>query len=160
MSTVDELRWATAYHEAGHCVVGLVTGESPSKASIVAGDNYEGCTWFDDEDVEALLVDDPPREVSEWYVIRTFAGPVAERRHTGDDVALGTCDDYAKATELLRRLTADPDGLGESLVARTEAILEEHWPSVERVAASLAEHLTIDGETIRKVAHLKAGHHS
>jgi hypothetical protein len=45
-------------------------------------------------------------------------------------------------------------------VARTEAILEEHWSSVTRVAASLAEHLTVDGETIRKVAHLKGGHHS
>ena len=157
MSGTDEPRWATAYHEAGHCVVGLVTGELPTKASIVAGDNYEGATWFDDEDGAALLVDDPLREASEWHVIRTFAGPIAQHRYTGEDVDLGACDDYAKATELLVRLTDDVDRLTASLVARTEAILEEHWPAVERVAASLAEHLTVDGDTIREVARVKGG---
>lgn len=157
MSGTDEPRWATAYHEAGHCVVGLVTGELPTKASIVAGDNYEGATWFDDEDVAALLVDAPLREASEWHVMRTFAGPIAEHRHTGEAVDLGACDDYARATELLARLTDDVDRLQASLVARTEAILEEHWPAVERVAASLAEHLTVDGDTIREVARVAGG---
>ena len=157
MSGTDEPRWVTAYHEAGHCVVGLVAGEPPTKASVVAGDNYEGATWFDEEDVAALLVDDPPREASEWSIIRTFAGPLAEHRYTGDDVDLGACDDHAKATELLMRLTSDVDRLTASLVARAEAILEEHWPAVERVAASLAEHLTVDGDTIREVARVKGG---
>jgi hypothetical protein len=159
MSGLHELRWATAYHEAGHCVVGLVTGEAPTKASIVAGDNNEGWTWFD-QDVTALLVDDPPREASEWYIIRALAGPIAEHRYTGRALALNECDDYPRATELLIRLTADPDALNASLVARTEAILEEHWTAVERVAASLAEHLTVEGETIRKVARVKGGQRS
>ena len=73
-----DARWATAYHEAGHCVVGLLTGAEPTKSSIVAGDNLEGATWFDD-DPRALLVEDPPREASEWYIIRALAGPMAER---------------------------------------------------------------------------------
>ena len=152
-------RWATAYHEAGHCVVGLVTGEEPTKASVVAGDNFEGATWFDD-DVHALLVDDPPREASEWYIIRAFAGPMADHRYTGNktETASGACEDYSQATELLMRLTAEPDRLAAALQARTEAILTEHWPAVERVAAALAEHLTVDGEEIRKAAHLKEGH--
>jgi ATP-dependent Zn protease len=147
-------RWATAYHEAGHCVVGLVTGAEPTKASVVAGDNFEGWTWFDD-DVESLLIDDPPREASEWYIIRAFAGPMAEHRYTGVDTAPGACDDYAHVDELLMRLTAETDHLNAALVARTEAILTEHWQAVERVAATLAEHLTVDGEEIRTAARSK-----
>ena len=147
-------RWATAYHEAGHCVVGLVAGEEPTKASVVAGDNFEGWTWFDD-DVESLLVDDPPREAGEWYIIRAFAGPMAEHRYAGDDTAPGACYDYARAAEVLMRLTAEPDQLNAALVARTGAILTEHWQAVERVAAALARRLTIDGEEIRTAARLK-----
>jgi ATP-dependent Zn protease len=157
MSQQDEPRWATAYHEAGHCVAGLVTGEHPTKSSIVAGDNYEGATWFDEEDVEALLVDDPPNEAAEWYIIRAFAGPIAEHRQTGGDVSLAACDDYEQARALLRRLTTQTDRLNEALVARTDAILDEHWSAVERVAAALYEHLTVDRESIEKAAHLKEG---
>lgn len=158
MIQADELRWATAYHEAGHCVVGLVTGEEPTKASIVAGDNYEGATWFDEEDLAALLVDDPPRDAGEWYIIRAFAGPMAEHRFVGgDDDMPDVCEEYAPARALLMRLTAEPDRLHRSLVARADAILDEQWAAVERVAAALVEHLTVDRETIRKVAHIKGG---
>ena len=153
MSQTDA-RWTTAYHEAGHCVVGLLTGAEPKKASIVAGDNLEGATWFDD-DAQALLVEDPPREASEWYIIRGLAGPLAEHRFTGDDATPGVCEAYAPATELLARLATDTDRLSASLVARTEAILTEHWTAVEQVAATLAEHLTVDGEGLRAAARMK-----
>lgn len=155
MNQADELRWATAYHEAGHCVVGLVTGEVPTRSSIVAGDNYEGTTWFDEEDVAALLVDDPPREAGEWYIIRALAGPLAEHRYSGGGPTLEMCEDYAPATALLRRLSADPGRLRGILVARAEAILDQQWSAVERVAAALVEHLTIDGDTIRRAAHVR-----
>lgn len=156
MSQADELRWATAYHEAGHCVVGLVSGEVPTRSSIVAGDNYEGATWFE-EDVAALLVDDPPREAGERYIIRALAGPLAEQRHAGDGASFDVCEDYAAATALLQRLAADPGRLRGTLVARAEAILDEHWTAVERVAAALVEHLTIDEDTIRRAAHVRGG---
>lgn len=157
MGQKGEVRWATAYHEAGHCVVGLVTGEHPTRSSIVAGDNYEGATWFEEEDVEALLADDLPREAAEWYVIRAFAGPIAEHRYTGDDATLSECEDYTQAVELLMRLSTEPDRLNAAMVARAESILDEHWPAVERVAAALVEHLTVDREAIEKAARLKGG---
>ena len=160
MSQQDEPRWATAYHEAGQCVAGLVTGEHPTKSSIVAGDNYEGATWFDEEDVEALLADVPPYEAAEWHIIRAFAGPIAEHRYTGGDVSPGACDDHAQALELLMRLTAQSERLNDALVARTNAILDEQWPAVGRVAAALFKHLTIDKEAIQKAAHVKGGRNS
>ena len=117
MSQQDEPRWATAYHEAGHCVAGLVTGEHPTKSSIVAGDNYEGATWFDEEDVEALLVDDPPNEAAEWYIIRAFAGPIAEHRQVRHPAQLYTSWGWAlhlagqpaaAAATLRRAVSLDP----------------------------------------------------
>jgi hypothetical protein len=157
MNQADELRWATAYHEAGHCVVGLVTGAVPTRSSIVAGDNYEGTTWFDEEDVAALLGADPPREASEWYIIRAFAGPLAEHRYARDGAAPDVCEDYAPASAVLSRLTAEPGRLRGVLVARAEGILDEQWPAVERVAAALVEHLTIDRDAIRRAAHVRGG---
>ena len=147
--------WATAYHEAGHCVVGLVAGESPKVASIVAGGDNEGATMFDDDTVGVLLVDDPPREAAQWHIVRCFAGPSAEHRYTGEGVSSGACDDYARAVELLMRLTADPDRLSAVLLTRTEAVLDEHWSAVEQVAAALVQHLSLDGEAIRQAAQVK-----
>jgi hypothetical protein len=43
------------------------------------------------------------------------------------------------------------------LVARAEGILDEQWPAVERVAAALVEHLTIDRDAIRRAAHVRGG---
>ena len=155
MNQTNEALWSTAYHEAGHCVVGLVTGDRPTKASIVAGDNYEGATWFEEDTGTSVGVDDPPREASEWYIIRSLAGALAEQRYTGGGADPSACDDYARASDLLARLSAEPERLHAALAARTEAILDEHWPAVERVAAALVEHLTIDEHTIRSVARVK-----
>ncbi|MDX1765436.1 MAG: ATP-dependent zinc metalloprotease FtsH [Candidatus Saccharimonadales bacterium] len=103
----------TAYHEAGHAVVGHVLPDSDvvHKVTIIPRGGTGGVTWFI-----------PPEDKSYHSVVeykdilaRMLGGRVAEKIVYGkDQVTTGAGNDLQKATELAREMVIE-QGMGESL---------------------------------------------
>ena len=137
-------REATAYHEAGHAVAAWNLGYRSIRASITAGHESAGEVRhesplvgdeveFDGSELARLRV--------ERVIIIRLAGPIAQKRHRRTSWRRwhgGT--DYAVAADLALRVC----GSGEIASAflkwldrRAKALVEEHWPAVERLANAL-----------------------
>jgi cell division protease FtsH len=91
----------TAYHESGHAVVGGLTPNSDPvhKVTIIPRGMALGLTWsLPDEDRHS-------QTKNELFAIvkRMLAGRIAEEIKFGD-VTTGASDDFAKATEIARRM--------------------------------------------------------
>ncbi len=103
----------TAYHEAGHAVVGFVLPDSDSvhKVSIIPRGGIGGVTWFI-----------PPEDKSYHSVIefkdvlaRMLGGRVAEEVIYGKDrITTGAGNDLQKAAELARDMVVN-QGMGSKL---------------------------------------------
>lgn len=99
--------------------------------------------------------------------VATLAGPLAELRIiletepgiTWDDVWSIASDeaddpgaDYSKVDAALMRIEGTPAqaaAVGDRWRAEADALLTEHWPAVERLAAALIEHGTVSGDDVR-----------
>jgi cell division protease FtsH len=103
----------TAYHEAGHAIVGHVLPDSDPvhKVTIIPRGGTGGVTWFL-----------PPEDKIYTSVIefkdvlaRALGGRVAEKVVFGDDrVTTGAGSDLRKATEIAREMVIE-QGMGEEL---------------------------------------------
>jgi cell division protease FtsH len=101
----------TAYHESGHAVVGGLTPNSDPvhKVTIIPRGMALGLTWsLPDEDRHS-------QTKNELFSIikRMLAGRIAEEIKFGD-VTTGASDDFAKATEIARRMVTQY-GMSDSL---------------------------------------------
>jgi cell division protease FtsH len=102
----------TAFHESGHAVVGGLTPNSDPvhKVTIIPRGMALGLTWsLPDEDRHS-------QTKNELFAIikRMLAGRIAEEIKFGD-VTTGASDDFAKATEIARRMVTQygmSDNLG------------------------------------------------
>lgn len=109
----DEEKKMTAYHEAGHALVGHILPDSDPvhKVTIIPRGGTGGVTWFL-----------PPEDRSYTSVIefkdilaRAMGGRVAEKIVYGDDrVTTGAGSDLRKATEIARDMVIE-QGMGTSL---------------------------------------------
>lgn len=109
----DKERELTAYHEAGHAVVGHVLPDSDPvhKVTIIPRGGTGGVTWFL-----------PPEDRSYTNVYefkdvlaRAMGGRVAERLMYGKDgITTGAGSDLRKATEIAREMVIE-QGMGEEL---------------------------------------------
>ena len=109
----DKEREMTAYHEAGHALVGHVLPESDPvhKVTIIHRGNTGGVTWFL-----------PPEDKSYTSVIefkdilaRALGGRVAEKIIYGADrITTGAGSDLRKATEIARDMIIE-QGMGTKL---------------------------------------------
>jgi cell division protease FtsH len=109
----DEEKRMTAYHEAGHAIVGHVLPDSDPvhKVTIIPRGGTGGVTWFL-----------PPEDRSYTSVIefkdilaRALGGRIAEKIIYGDDrVTTGAGSDLRKATEIARDMVIE-QGMGTSL---------------------------------------------
>lgn len=98
-----EFKYATAYHEAGHFLLGRYGGNFQRKAravSIIPANNYLGLTVYDDDDIN-LINWDYDALLNE--IAMDLAGRVAERKYTGKNSS-GACSDLENATELARKM--------------------------------------------------------
>ena len=103
----------TAYHEAGHAIVGHVLPDSDlvHKVTIIPRGGTGGVTWFI-----------PPEDKSYHSIVeykdilaRMLGGRIAEKIAYGDDhVTTGAGNDLQKATELAREMIIE-QGMGEKL---------------------------------------------
>jgi cell division protease FtsH len=176
----------TAFHESGHAVVGGLTPNSDPvhKVTIIPRGMALGLTWsLPDEDRHSHTKNELLATVK-----RALAGRIAEEIKFGD-VTTGASDDFAKATDLTRRMVTQfgmselgpiQYGRGNHQVflgrdfgedrnyseevafkidtevrriidecyADARNILEVNWAKVERMAASLLEHETVETEEV------------
>lgn len=109
----DKEKELTAYHEAGHAVVGHVLPDSDMvhKVTIIPRGGTGGVTWFI-----------PPEDKSYHSIIeykdvlaRVLGGRIAEEVMYGPDrVTTGAGNDLQKAAELAREMVAN-QGMGKKL---------------------------------------------
>lgn len=103
----------TAYHEAGHAVVGHVLPHSDPvhKVTIIPRGGTGGVTWFlppEDRFYTSLL------EFKD-VLARAMGGRIAEKVKYGDDnVTTGAGDDLRKVTEIARNMVIE-QGMGKTL---------------------------------------------
>src|SRR3984885_5797065 len=91
----------TAYHESGHAVVGGLTPNSNPvhKVTIIPRGMALGLTWsLPDEDRHSVTKNELLAQIK-----MSVAGRIAEEIKFGD-VTTGASDDFAKATEIARRM--------------------------------------------------------
>jgi hypothetical protein len=143
---------ATAYHEAGHAVVGALRDRWPIFITIVAEGGVAGKTEFPDDwppEYQRYLGDSPAKRICiETRVLIAVAGTIAHdllvpnRDHdSGDDCdsrrALGFIECCACWAEDNR------DGYLRQIQTRARDVLETNWPWVEAVASALIERKTL-----------------
>jgi len=106
---------ATAYHEAGHAVVGEATGPGCVESLTIQVDNEEalkGAVTFSDlsedlcEFIEFPWPNDPDilaelRECADAEIMRTLGGPLAEERFTGSWNQKGASSDLRDIFDLV-----------------------------------------------------------
>ena len=103
----------TAYHEAGHAIVGHILPDSDfvHKVTIIPRGETGGVTWFippEDRSYHSLV------EFKD-IMARMFGGRVAERLIYGEDhITTGAGNDLQKATELARDMVTK-QGMGAQL---------------------------------------------
>ncbi|HEY1806391.1 MAG TPA: hypothetical protein VGG45_18110 [Terracidiphilus sp.] len=149
---------AVTVHEAGHAVVARVCGLGVARASA----GRDPC-------VTTVLPNDlsPAKRDVLRFVARTLvdlAGAAAEARAFGmiavDAVRSDEQNAHWRALQFLRLargigdrpLTAEERATCERLVARfrptAAKLVEQNWPSIEAVAAALAEGRTLNGDEV------------
>jgi hypothetical protein len=146
---------ATAFHEAGHAVVGLVLGMRFEYISIESDENdgFYGITWWDevrffDEEEKACA----SAEVFEIAIRRAFAGEMAEGQAGCPIDEIGGSRDHMH----VRMLTVGLPGTPEERTARlatlkreTRDLLVRRWEAVEVLAAALLERGRMSGADVQ-----------
>ena len=178
-------RRITAWHEAGHALVGLWLEHAadPISVSIVPRGQAGGVTWFPGQDDMFLS-----RRQATAQLAVAMAGRAAEELLLGDDFTQGAAQDFRAATDLARRMVTEygmgsmgpgfvlPEEthigvLAERVHASVQALLEEALAcardllssgrdTLERVADRLLEDETLDATTLVAIAGRRAPEHA
>lgn len=119
----DKEKTLTAYHEAGHAIVGLLLPEHDPvyKVSIIPRGRALGVTMFLPEEDRYSIT----KQRLEGQISALFGGRVAEAIKFGaDEVTTGASNDIEKATEIARKMVTKW-GLSEKLGPLTYAAEED-----------------------------------
>jgi hypothetical protein len=163
---------AVAYHEAGHAVVARMLGHDVYSVSITSKRDSLGRTsWRNpiNRRVRQMIehgseVDiDRVRHRIDHAVIVPMAGALAQKRHNprsnwryggsgaqrGGLLLKGSDDQLALALLCrIHEVETVRDAYHRYLAARAQALVDQHWPRIERLAKALLQHNTIDGDDI------------
>ena len=187
----EEEKELTAYHEAGHAIVGHVLPESDMvhKVTIVSRGHAGGVTWFlppDDRSYHSIL------EYKD-VLARMLGGRMAEKVIYGSEkVTTGAGSDLQKATELARdmvmnqgmgsadlrnqvfhtddglmfdrmmhekmysentadRIDQEIANLIKEASSRSELVIRENLPCLERLKEALLEKETVEAEEVLEI---------
>src|SRR5262249_9449274 len=149
----------TAYHEAGHAVIGLILGYDVRKATIRPRYSYLGSAWISKKrngslgstEVQAGSPD------SVGHICIDLAGPLAEQLVNpvplDELIRCAAGSDWRSAERHARRINRrQADILIDVLIEETRTLVEQHKDAIARVAAALLEHETLMGEEIQRIA--------
>jgi ATP-dependent Zn protease len=143
---------ATAYHEAGHAVVGAVRGRPPIFVTIIPDGRIAGKNEFPEDcrpEFKNHFGDSPEkRAYIETRILTEVAGTAAhdlhipERAHDWSDAYDEQC-----ASTLIDEnagwADSEPDSYFQQLQETARGLLQTNWPWVEAVARALIERKTI-----------------
>jgi hypothetical protein len=133
----------TAYHEAGHAVAALVLFSDNVRASLEEDDESLGRVDYSRPKVAP---------VSKALIV--CAGPCAEWRVMDDGDDAKDCMDGYDAERFLAAIDEiEPDPAERKqtvipLIRMAEELLDEHWPSVVRVAEALLKSTSLNAAEI------------
>jgi len=160
-------RARTAYHEAGHLLIGSLFGFLCSSVSI-RPDDARGSLGR----VVALggpacrnsrAMGGPPvmsgasRETVEQWLCVLFAGFAAEVRfapEARDAARESAWGDDEQAEAYLERARMATDSTRHLLRARTAALIERHWAAIEYVARALLRHEEFGSDEARRICEI------
>jgi ATP-dependent Zn protease len=146
-------RKATAYHEAGHVVVGIIFGRDPLSSTILPdGKGQLGETKFEETPDFAKLgpnnwVNPKYRHYIKGRVVGQLAGTIAhDLNEPGRAHDAGDTNDENEARQFIEYQVPYELRNGHLEKAKQKAIdlLTRHWAAVEAVAQGLLEHTTLD----------------
>lgn len=154
----DELL-ATAYHEAGHAIAGLLCGFTLVSVSIGHQEPSiempyatEGRTVFDENKPPPLPTEGRPLCV----LLNPIAGPICEKRFTGKALNSNECKlDMDQAVALAMGLTGGSAVLAEAALNEVldvcTAVFERIWPVVTAVAEHLFKRRTLNSAEVLRL---------
>jgi ATP-dependent Zn protease len=136
---------ATAYHEAGHAVLGLALGRPVHSVSILPNRERLGqCEYR-----KARLR--PAEDWLEREILIALGGIAAEARFTGAFVRDMAATDLRYVHDLAVQRVGHhrAERLERRLLAKAEHLLEGQWRAVELIAAELMRRGAISGRAAR-----------
>jgi ATP-dependent Zn protease len=150
----------TAYHEAGHAVVGAAGGRAPIFVTIIPDGGAAGKNEFPKDgrpEFKSHFGDSPEkRAYIETRILIEVAGTIAhdlrfpERGHDAGDANDERCA-RALIEENAGWADNDRDSYLEQLKKTARGLLQANWPWVEAVARALIERKTISTEEVMKL---------
>jgi Peptidase family M41 len=148
----------TAYHEAGHAVVGAVRGRAPIFATIIPdGAGAVGKTEFPKDwlpEYKTHFGDSPEkRTYIETRILTSVAGTIAhDLRFPGRAYDAADANDDRISRELIEDNAGWADNYRDTYLKRLQGIarglLQANWPWVEGVARALFDRKTISTDDI------------
>lgn len=150
----------TAYHEAGHAVMGLLSGGHVLHATI-SPDRDDGPERFGDASVRWHNARYRPRELALAKVRTALAGPVAEMIYTGDPYHPGLIEQWSEdwhsawaAAENLERSELKRLRLLEQETTKLLELFQDDriWSAIADLADNLMAHEWLDAEQILDIA--------
>ena len=153
---------STAYHEAGHAVIGRVLELTCDQVSIIPD--------TDDDSAGHAIIADPWRTMWDWEqreryrdARQAFRGTIMARMAGAETECefFGQCrggdgDDRREIAWLMDSRYAeipvdDWDRLEARLRAQARRLVRRHRDTIERVATALMEHETLTGDEVRDI---------
>ncbi|GLR86516.1 hypothetical protein [Bradyrhizobium iriomotense] len=145
---MEENKEETAYHEAGHAVMGCVRERYPLSVSIVGdGKGVVGRTDFEDDLPPSVFRHFDQSETKKKYirtrVLIEVAGTIAhDIKYPGRAHDEGDANDDRSARQFVTEgvhFEDDRDAYLASARQEAEDLLKKNWPLVEKVATALLE---------------------
>jgi len=153
---LHEMSELTAYHEAGHAWMAVLTGARVVSVTIEP-DWDDGPERYGDTQVAWQRSRFSERELTESGVLVSLAGPVAEMAYHGDPYHPGFvaewAEDWRAAWDGAAALLAKPSqrmAYLESETAKLRRLLdqENHWAAVAEIADQLLAHDRLEAEDV------------
>jgi ATP-dependent Zn protease len=153
---MEDIRKATAYHEAGHVVMGNVTGRNAVSVTIVRRRDVAGETVFEKPlKIYPSRFDHSPekKQYLRVLVLTKLAGTAAHdllcpNRDRDEGDAQDEWDARDTITAMMSWDEEDHDGYLDKLKIEARDILRVHWRSVAAIAEALLKDDKLDEKNI------------